>query len=241
MSISQMGKLSLSEIIPLPKCHGSLPHAHPPPPASRIAPDVPVHGRGTSRKTAQGPWSSSGDPVPAQRALALPRGSWIWNARMRAKCIHFFVLVSLPSSFWTSGTFVWDNPTPRSWHSVIHPGKDYLLFSIFPLHSPSKHQFLSPLGLHTNIFMHMSLAAGVHLNVGLPRWHKGKESACRRRRLKRCGFSPWVGKIPGRKKWKPTPVFLPGKFHRQRSQGKLQPMRSVKSQRWLSDWAHIHA
>ena len=27
----------------------------------------------------------------------------------------------------------------------------------------------------------------------------------------------WVGKIPWRRKWQPTPVFLPGKFHGQRS------------------------
>ena len=27
----------------------------------------------------------------------------------------------------------------------------------------------------------------------------------------------WVGKIPGRRKWQPTPVFLPGEFHGQRS------------------------
>ena len=26
-------------------------------------------------------------------------------------------------------------------------------------------------------------------------------------------FDPWVGKIPWRRKWQPTPVFLPGKFH----------------------------
>ena len=33
---------------------------------------------------------------------------------------------------------------------------------------------------------------------------------------RRPGFDPWVGKIPWRRKWQPTPVFLPGKFHRQR-------------------------
>ena len=42
----------------------------------------------------------------------------------------------------------------------------------------------------------------------------GKESACQCRRWKRCGFDPWVGKIPWRRKWQPTPVFLPGKSHR---------------------------
>ena len=31
------------------------------------------------------------------------------------------------------------------------------------------------------------------------------------------GFGPWVGTIPWRRKWKPTPVFLPGKPHGQRS------------------------
>ena len=28
---------------------------------------------------------------------------------------------------------------------------------------------------------------------------------------------PWVGKIPWRRKWQPTPVFLPGESHGQRS------------------------
>ena len=31
------------------------------------------------------------------------------------------------------------------------------------------------------------------------------------------GFNLWVGKIPWRRKWQPTPVFLPGKSHGQRS------------------------
>ena len=30
-------------------------------------------------------------------------------------------------------------------------------------------------------------------------------------------FDPWVGKIPWRRKWQPTPVLLPGKSHGQRS------------------------
>ena len=31
------------------------------------------------------------------------------------------------------------------------------------------------------------------------------------------GFNPWVEKISWRRKWQPTPVFLPGKSHGQRS------------------------
>ena len=33
----------------------------------------------------------------------------------------------------------------------------------------------------------------------------------------RDSFNPWVGKIPWRRKWWPAPIFLPGKFHEQRS------------------------
>ena len=33
---------------------------------------------------------------------------------------------------------------------------------------------------------------------------------------KRPWFSPWVGNMPWRREWQPTPVFLPGKSHGQR-------------------------
>ena len=44
-----------------------------------------------------------------------------------------------------------------------------------------------------------------------------KEWPCQCRRSRRCRFSPWVGKIPWRRKRLPNPVFLPGEFHGQRS------------------------
>ena len=40
---------------------------------------------------------------------------------------------------------------------------------------------------------------------GLPWWLSGKESVCQ---CRRCGFDPWVGKIPWKRKWQPAPVFL---------------------------------
>ena len=52
-------------------------------------------------------------------------------------------------------------------------------------------------------------------------WQLGiKESACQCRRLR---FDPWVRKIPWRRKWQPTPVFLPGKSHGQRSLAGYSP------------------
>ena len=36
-------------------------------------------------------------------------------------------------------------------------------------------------------------------------------------------FSPWVGKIPWKRDWLPTSVFLPGEFHGQRSLAGYSP------------------
>jgi len=58
---------------------------------------------------------------------------------------------------------------------------------------------------------------------GFPRWLSGKEFTFQCRRLKRCGFDPWDGKIPWRRKSQPTPIFLPGKLHGQRSLASYGP------------------
>ena len=54
----------------------------------------------------------------------------------------------------------------------------------------------------------------------------------------RRGFDPWVGKIPCRRKWQPTPVLLPGKFHGWRSLVGYSPW-GHKSWTWLSDFTFI--
>ena len=57
---------------------------------------------------------------------------------------------------------------------------------------------------------------------------------------RRCSFYAWFGKTPWRKKWQPTPVFLPGKFHGQRSLvGYSQGV--TESQTGLSTLARTHA
>ena len=55
------------------------------------------------------------------------------------------------------------------------------------------------------------------MQLGFPGGSSGKESTCQCSRLKRSGFYHWVGKIPWSSKWHPTPVFLLGKSHGQRS------------------------
>ena len=51
---------------------------------------------------------------------------------------------------------------------------------------------------------------------GLHWWCRGQSICLQCGRL-RYRFDPWVGKIPWRRKWQPTPVLLPGKFHGRRS------------------------
>ena len=70
------------------------------------------------------------------------------------------------------------------------------------------------------------------IKIGLPRWLSGKEPSCQWR----SGLNPWVGKIPWRRKQQPTPVFLPGKFHGQRSLAgySLWGLKESDTTEWLS-------
>ena len=67
----------------------------------------------------------------------------------------------------------------------------------------------------------------------------GKEPACQCRSPERCGFNPWIRKIPWRRKWQPTPVFLPRKFHGQRSLAGYDLYMGL--QRVRHDWARTHS
>ena len=64
---------------------------------------------------------------------------------------------------------------------------------------------------HASYFVFTSLTFG---SQGFPGSSDGK-SVCQQ--CRRPGFDPWVRKIPWRRQWQPTPVFLPGKFHGRRS------------------------
>ena len=53
--------------------------------------------------------------------------------------------------------------------------------------------------------------------MGFPSGSAVKRICLQFRRHRRRGFDPWVRKSPWRRKWQPTPVFLPGKSPGQRS------------------------
>ena len=62
-----------------------------------------------------------------------------------------------------------------------------------------------------------TLTETYRMSRDFPGGASGKELACQCRRHKRCGFDPWVRKIPWRRAWQPAPVLLPRESHGQRS------------------------
>ena len=69
----------------------------------------------------------------------------------------------------------------------------------------------------------------------------GKEPICQCRRRKGHGFDPWVGKIRWRRKWQPTTVFLPGKFHGERSLVGYSPWGHKELDTTECAYARMHA
>ena len=92
---------------------------------------------------------------------------------------------------------------------IIHPLIQILTGQVGPQDSGGKTLCYSqlPLGCVNNTFKDK------YSTLQASWWLSGKESPCQYRRCRRSRLDPWVGKIPWRRKWQPTPVFLPGKSH----------------------------
>ena len=117
--------------------------------------------------------------------------------------------VPSPANYWSDHTYRYGCTNKHLFHSNL----TFLLslplfFFIFFFFS-----FFYLASLNWRGKVHFQVLGAQGLTVGT----SGKESACQCRRHKRLRFDPWVGKISWRRKWQPTPVFLPVKFHGQRS------------------------
>ena len=73
---------------------------------------------------------------------------------------------------------------------------------------------------------------------GFPKWLSGKESDCQCRKQRRLEFDPWVRKIPWRRKYQHTPVFLPGESHGQRKLAGYDPGGHKDSD--MTEHTHTH-
>ena len=169
----------------------------------------------------------------------MDRGVWRaivhWEAKVRhdwaANTLTFHFLMMKPHEGIWRGT----KPSVSRGHgratSSVQSSQSLFLLQPshgHPLHFHQRWLFLSPFlyQLQTKTFHQTAVDLfekqfahfGVYIKkklLGLPRTH-GKESTYQCRRHGRCRFSPWVAKIPCRRKWQPTPV-LPWKSHGQRS------------------------
>ena len=127
--------------------------------------------------------------------------------------VHLSPLDQQSPTFLTLGTsFVEDNSSmdwgKGGWFGMIQARYVYCIlhFCYYYINSISDHQALDPGGWGP---LSLSRASQVVLEI--------EEPPCKSSRRKRCEFDHWVGKILWRRAWQPTPVFLPGDFHGQRS------------------------
>ena len=87
----------------------------------------------------------------------------------------------------------------------------------------------SDLTEHAHATTQASPFGTVFLLGGFPGGASGKEPTCQCRRSKRGGLDPWVGKIPWRRSWLPTLVFLLRESHGHRSLVSYSPQDPKES------------
>ena len=93
---------------------------------------------------------------------------------------------------------------------------------------------LQSMGL-SRVFSSTTIWERLFFGTQLPWWLRGY-SVCLQ--CRRPGFEPWVGKIPWRRKWQPTPVFLPGESHGWRSLVGYSPSGHKESD--TTEWLDFH-
>ena len=106
---------------------------------------------------------------------------------------------------WLIHVNIWQKPTQYCKTIILHLKKIKL-----------KKENEEVIHLFLELFFH-SCVTGFNTLWGFPVGVSGKEPAFQCRRWKRHRFDPWVRKILWRRKRQPTPIFLPGKSHGQRS------------------------
>ena len=161
-------------------------------------------------------------------------GGWRWSDREKKKIssppvsthqFHFSQIKHSPSPWFTGSRTALlcghSEPKPANyWVSVSSAVKQALLLSSSSLSSLLLYYY--------HPFSHFCLLYLMSFNpdsqgIGLSQWLSSEESACQCRSRRKYEFNPWVRKIPWRRAWQPTPVFLPGESRGQRSLAGYSP------------------
>ena len=138
---------------------------------------------------------------------------------------HCSSSLSLPSSFSPFiSCFVNTSLSISPWKAVHSPIHGDFFYSRY--HSENSMNVSSEVILSTFVPYYTLLA--------FPGGVRGKEPTHQCRKHKRCGFDPWVRKIPWKRAWQPTLVFLPGESHGQEPGG----LQSLGSHRVKHDWSY---
>ena len=93
--------------------------------------------------------------------------------------------------------------------------------------------YTSSLQMSNHTFISFGIK-GILFQSRFPQWLSGKESASTAGATEYAGSIPGLGRFPWRKAWQPTPVFLPGEFHGQRSLAGYRVSRSQIQLKQLS-------
>ena len=157
---------------------------------------------------------------------------------MHTKKSHF------ASTFPFQNSWLWKE---REWHwqrkNKQHPKSEKSAGSLEPEHLGWKQSsFVVWPGMllgHFIFFLSFFFLLAV-LSLSLPGSTSGEEFVCHCRRCQRRGFDHWIRKIPWRREWQPTPVFLPEESHSSEEPVGLQSMGSQRLGHDLNDLAGKH-
>ena len=140
--------------------------------------------------------SSSHPTTTLISPLIKPFGTKFYSLSLMHACLHLLCYLTCPGqSLLDCCCYLQRSSGLSSFQSIPHLATKVTFIT---------HKFICIIAILTSL-------------PGFPGGNSGKESAYQRRRHKTHSFDSWVRKIPWRRKWQPTPVFLAGKFHEQRS------------------------
>ena len=119
--------------------------------------------------------------------------------------------------------------------------KGQVMTLVLPMKGPLRRDQFYKWLIHQWIFHVNTVLLPYTTSWQVPWRLSGRVSASQCRRRRRRGFEPLVGKVPWWRKWQPTPVFLLGKSHGQRS---LVGYSACRSQRvghdLATEYTHTH-
>ena len=117
-------------------------------------------------------------------------------------------LVKTPPATWE--TWVWS----LGWEDPLEKGKA-THSSILAWRIPWTPWTVQSMGSQSRTWLSLSHGNSLFWTSLMAQGSPDGKSLCQQ--CRRPYLDPWIGKIPWRRKWQPTPVLLPGKSHGQRS------------------------